>query len=64
MGKVKVIALDTYERLNIRDAELNRIPKKGEEFEVSEKQFNILNGNNEFKEKFVKKLENENSKKK
>ena len=32
-----VKATDKYEKLNIKDLELNKIPKKGEIFEVSEK---------------------------
>ena len=52
--KIMVEALDTYEKNNIRDSELNRIPKKGEIFPVSKNRFEILRGNNVFKKTFVK----------
>lgn len=44
--KVKVEALNTYEQFNITDAELGRIPKAGEQFEVTKERLNILMGNN------------------
>ena len=52
-----VKATDKYEKLNIKDLELNKIPKKGEIFEVSEKRYKILTKENEYHETFVEKVE-------
>ncbi len=52
-----VRATDKYEKLNIKDLELNKIPKKGEIFEVSEKRYKILTKENEYHEIFVEKVE-------
>ena len=52
-----VKATDRYEKLNIKDLELNKIPKKGEEFEVSEERYRVLTKANEYHEVFVKKVE-------
>lgn len=49
-----VEALDTYEKLNVQDNELKRIPKKGETFEVSKERLNVLLGNNDYNVRFVK----------
>lgn len=54
---MKVRATKKYEELKVDDAELKRMPKEGEEFEVSEERFNILNGNNSYKVIFVEKVE-------
>ena len=55
--KVKVEALDTYEKLNITDAVLGRVPKEGEQFEVTKERLNILMGNNAGGRIFVKIVE-------
>lgn len=55
--KVKVEALDTYARFNVTDTELGRIPKVGEQFEVTKERLNILMGNNELGKTFVKIVE-------
>lgn len=52
-----VKATDKYEKLNIKDLELNKIPKKGKIFEVSEKRYKILTKENEYHEIFVEKVE-------
>lgn len=52
-----VKATDKYEKLNIKDLELNKIPKKGEMFEVSEKRYKILTKENEYHEIFVEEIE-------
>ena len=52
---MKVRATDKYEKLNIKDEILNRIPKAGEVFEVSDERFKVLSGNNEYNEVFVEK---------
>lgn len=53
---IKVKALDTYEKNNISDKDLGRIPKAGEEFEVSAERLEVLKGNNEYKKAFVKEV--------
>ncbi len=50
---VKVRALDTYQKLNVTDGDLKRMPKQGEVFEVSEDRLNVLLGENDFKIPFV-----------
>lgn len=52
-----VKATDRYEKLNIKDLELDKIPKKGEEFEVSEERYTVLTKANEYHEVFVEKVE-------
>lgn len=52
-----VKATDKYEKLNLKDNELNRIPKKGEKFEVSEERYEVLTKTNKFHEVFVEKVE-------
>lgn len=55
--KVKVEALDTYSNFNVIDSELGRVPKAGEQFEVTKERLNILLGNNESGRVFVKIVE-------
>ena len=52
-----VKATDKYEKLNLQDNELGRIPKKGEQFEVSEERYEVLTKTNRFHEVFVEKVE-------
>lgn len=52
-----VRATDKYEKLNLKDNELNRIPKEGEQWEVSGERYEILKGNNTFKTVFVEAVE-------
>lgn len=54
---MKVRATAEYEKRNIKDEGLDKIPKEGEVFEVSEERFNVLNGNNKYKIVFVTKIE-------
>lgn len=54
-----VKATDKYEKLNLKDNELGRIPKEGEEFEVSEERYEVLTKTNKFNEVFVEKVETE-----
>ena len=54
---MKVRATDKYEKLNIKDNELGRIPKQGEEFEVSEERFKVLTQTNKFNVAFVEQVE-------
>lgn len=52
-----VRATDKYEKLNLKDNELGRMPKKGEEFEVSKERFKVLTKTNKYKTVFVEKVE-------
>ncbi len=52
---MKVRATDKYEKLNVKDKILSRVPKTGEVFEVSDERFKVLSGNNEYNEVFVEK---------
>ena len=59
---VKVVALDTYERLKVADKEYGaRIPE-GTEFVVSEERLEVLLGKNQFNEPFVKLAEKKEAK--
>lgn len=51
-----VKATNKYEKLNVKDKELNRVLKQGEEFEVTEERYKILTETNEYKEIFVEKV--------
>lgn len=55
--KYKVEALETYKKRGIRDSSLNRIPEPGEAFEVNKDRLDVLLGNNEYHEAFVKLVE-------
>lgn len=48
-----VRATTKYEELNLKDKELDRIPKAGEEWEVSNERNKVLQGNNPYKVAFV-----------
>ena len=50
-----VVATDKFEEKQRRPYELDHIPKKGEEFEVTEDRFEILAGKNECNIVFVEK---------
>jgi hypothetical protein len=52
-----VKATNKYEELNLKDSELGRMPKQGEEFEVTEERYEILTKTNRFNTVFVKKVE-------
>lgn len=52
-----VRATDKYEKLNLKDNELGRKPKKGEKFEVTKERFEVLTKTNKYKEVFVEKVE-------
>ena len=52
-----VEALDTYEKNNISDNELGRVPSVGEQFEVSKERLDVLLGNNKHSLVFVKLVE-------
>ena len=55
--KYKVEALNTYEIRQIRDEELNRIPKEGEEWLVDKDRLDTLLGNNKHNIQFVRLIE-------
>ena len=52
--KYLVEALDNYKRRNLKDAILNKVPEEGEQFEVSKERLDILLGDNNYNEAFVK----------
>lgn len=54
---MKVRATDKYEKLQVKDKELNRIVKEGEEFEISEERYEVLTKTNKFNVAFVEKVE-------
>jgi hypothetical protein len=53
---MKVKATNKFNELNVRPEELNKIPKEGEIFEVTEERFKVLTGENRFKEIFVEEV--------
>ena len=53
----KVVALDTYSRLKVKDAVLDRILPEGFIFEVDDGRLEVLKGKNGYKAVFVKELE-------
>lgn len=53
-----VKATDKYEKYNLKDKELNRVPKEGEIFEVSKERYEVLTKTNKFNVKFVEKVKN------
>ena len=55
--KYLVEALDTYEKHNITDNDLKRVPKVGERFEVNKERLDILLGQNSYNVPFVKLIE-------
>lgn len=54
---MKVRATDKYDELNLQDIELKRIPKQGEEWEVSEERYKVLTQTNKYNTIFVEKVE-------
>lgn len=54
---MKVVATNKYKELNVKDVILNRIPEAGEEFEVTDERYELLNKNNKYKVAFVVKAE-------
>lgn len=52
-----VRATDKYKKLNLKDNELGRMPKEGEEFEVSKERFEVLTKTNKYKAVFVERVE-------
>ena len=56
---IKVRATDEYKKRNLIDIGLNRSPIAGEEWEVTEERFNVLNANNPYNAVFVEKVEND-----
>lgn len=54
---MKVKATNKYEELNVKDSELERVPKQGEKFEISEERYEVLTKTNKFNVAFVEKSE-------
>lgn len=54
---MRVKALDTYKKFNIKDTELGRIPEPGEEFEITKERFEVLTTTNKYNKVFVEEIE-------
>lgn len=54
---MRVKALDTYKKFNIKDTELGRIPEPGEEFEITKERFEVLTTTNKYNKIFVEEIE-------
>ena len=54
---MKVRATNQYELLKLKDKELNKIPKEGEIFDVSEERYKELTSKNKYNVAFVEKVE-------
>lgn len=54
---MRVVATNKYQELGVMDNTLQRIPMEGEEFEITEDRFKVLNGDNSYKVSFVKPLD-------
>lgn len=52
-----VKATDKYEKLNLKDKVLGRIPEAGEEFEITEERYEVLTRTNKYNAVFVEKVE-------
>ena len=52
-----VRATGKYEEKGVPDNELGRIPKAGEQWEISEERYEVLTKTNRFHEVFVEKVE-------
>lgn len=57
--KYEVEALETYERYNVTDVELGRVPKAGERFTVTKERLDVLLGENSKGRVYVKVVEEE-----
>lgn len=53
---MKVRANELYEKMKVKDKELGRIPKAGEEWEVTEERYKTLTSTNEYGVTFVEKI--------
>lgn len=58
-----VKATNKYEELNLKDNELGRIPKEGEQFEVTEERHKVLTQTNKYNAVFVERVEEVTTKK-
>ena len=54
---MKVRATNKYKELNLIDNELGRIPKAGEEWEVTKERYEVLTKTNKYNTVFVEKVE-------
>lgn len=52
-----VKATNKYEKLKLKDNELGRIPKEGEQWEITKERYKILTQTNKFNTVFVEKIE-------
>lgn len=53
---MKVRANELYEKMKVKDKELGRIPKAGEEWEVTEERYKTLTSKNEYGVTFVEEI--------
>lgn len=51
-----VKATDKYEKLNLKDNELGRVPREGEQWEVSKERYEVLTKTNKFNAIFVEEV--------
>lgn len=58
-----VKATNKYKELNLKDNELGRIPKEGEQFEVTEERYKVLTQTNKYNAVFIEKVEEVTAKK-
>lgn len=58
---ILVEALNTYKELNLKDSDLDYIPKEKERWLVSESRLDILLGDNDYKKPFVKLVDENNN---
>lgn len=54
---IKVKALDTYKRLNVKDKNVGRVLPIGYEMLIDEERYGVLTGNNKYNEAFVEPIE-------
>ena len=57
---VLVEALDTYEKMGLKDGELKCIPKRGQRWKINEQRLDTLLGSNKYHATFVKLIPEEN----
>ena len=51
-----VKATDKYQKLNLQDNELGRIPKEGKQWEITKERYEVLTKTNKFNVVFVEKV--------
>ena len=59
---MKVRANELYEKMKVKDKELGRIPKAGEEWEVTEERYKTLTSTNVYGVAFVEEIKEKTKK--